>query len=287
MLTDYHLHLQPDGVAARAEGAAGWDAVGGHLSPEWIRRYTQQGWARGVHEIAFTEHVHRFTEARDWHPNPWWREEATEDVDAYCEALAEAQSEGAPVLIGIEMDWLPDRQQEIRRFLDGRPFDIVLGSVHWLADRAVDHPEYLAWETLAAEDVWDRYLDELVAAAESGLFDVLAHIDLPKVFGHTPPESVRTRWPEAIARIAGTGVAIECSSAGLRKPVGELYPDPDLLGLCAAAGIRATLSSDAHRPEDVAAGYPTAVAALCGAGYTELTRFSRRVPSATPIWEWS
>jgi histidinol-phosphatase (PHP family) len=287
MLTDYHLHLQPDGAAARADAAGSWDAVGGHLSAEWIGQYTRQAWARGVHEIAITEHVHRFIEARDWHPNPWWRQEATEDVDTYCRALADAQAGGAPVLIGVEMDWLADRQGEIRRFIDGRPFDIVLGSVHWLADRAVDHPDYLAWETLDADEVWERYLDELVAAAESGLFDVLAHIDLPKVFGHAPPDSARARWPEAIARIAATGVAVECSSAGLRKPVGELYPDPDLLGLCCAAGIPATLSSDAHRPADVALGYPTAVAALRGAGYTELTRFARRVPGSTPIWDWS
>jgi histidinol-phosphatase (PHP family) len=287
MLTDYHTHLQPDGVAARAEDAPRWDALGGHLATGWIRRYAEQARARGVAEIAVTEHVHRFAAARDWHPNPWWREEATEDVDAYCAALERARSEGVPLLIGVEMDWLPDRQNEIAAFLAGRPFDIVLGSVHWLADRAVDHPEYLAWDTMDAEEVWSRYLDELIAAARSGLYDVLAHIDLPKVFGHASPDSARARWPQVIAEIASTGVAIECSSAGLRKPVGELYPNPDLLGLCRQAGIPVTLSSDAHRPEDVAADYPTAVAALRGAGYTHITRFAARRPTPTPITEWS
>ncbi len=287
MLTDYHLHLQPDGVAARAEHHARWDALGGHLSPAWIGRYSARARARGVLEIAVTEHVHRFAAARDWHPNPWWREEATEDVDVYCAALERARAEGLPVLIGVEMDWLPDRTDEIAGFLDGRPFDIVLGSVHWLSDRAVDHPDYLAWDALDAEEIWERYLDELVAAARSGLFDVLAHIDLPKVFGHTQPDSARARWPEVIGQIAAAGVAVECSTAGLRKPVGQLYPDPDLLGLCAAAGIPVTLSSDAHRPEDVAADYPTAVAALGGAGYAHLTRFAGRVPTQVPIAEWA
>jgi len=159
--------------------------------------------------------------------------------------------------------------------------------VHWLADRAVDHPDYLAWDALDAEDVWSRYLDELTAAAESGLFDVLAHIDLPKVFGHVPPASALDRWPEVIARIAAAGVAVECSSAGLRKPVGALYPDPDLLALCADAGIPVTLSSDAHRPADIASGYATAVAALRGAGYSELARFDGRVRTSTPIAEWA
>jgi histidinol-phosphatase (PHP family) len=287
MLTDYHLHLQPDGAAARAQHAVDWDALGGYLSEGWIRRYGDAARARGVHEIAITEHVHRFAEAREWHPNPWWRDEATQDADAYCEALVAARAAGVPVLVGIEMDWLPDRGDEIAAFLDGRPFDIVLGSVHWLADRAVDHPDYLAWDALDAEDVWSRYLDELVAAAESGLYDVLAHIDLPKVFGHPQPESARERWPDVVARIAASGVAVECSSAGLRKPVAELYPNPDLLGLCAAAGIDVTLSSDAHRPDDIASGYPTAVAALRGAGYTHLTRFAARTRTMTPIADWS
>lgn len=286
MLTDYHLHLQPDGVSARIEQAPEWERLGGHLSEGWIDRYTSRARARGVSEIAFTEHVHRFAEARDWHPNPWWRGEATEDVDAYCSALERAKVAGAPVLIGVEMDWLPDRQPEIARFVADRPFDIVLGSVHWLADHAVDHPDYLAWDALDADAIWERYLDELVAAARSGLFDVLAHIDLPKVFGHAPPASARKRWPQVIAHIAATGVVVECSTAGLRKSVRELYPEPGLLFECAAAGIPVTLSSDAHRPDDVAADYPTAVSALGGAGYTHLTRFAGRVGTQVPIVEW-
>src|SRR5699024_7834144 len=107
--------------------------------------------ARAVDEIAVTEHVHRFSQAREWSHNPWWRGEATEDVDAYCAALVRAREAGLPVLVGIEMDWLPDRAGEIAAFLEGRPFDIVLGSVHWLGDLGVDHPEYPAWETMDPE----------------------------------------------------------------------------------------------------------------------------------------
>jgi histidinol-phosphatase (PHP family) len=287
VLTDYHMHLQPDGPGARAAAAAGWEADGGHLSPGWIGRYVARARARGVTEIAFTEHVHRFAEAREWHPNPWWRAEATEDADAYCEALVAAREAGLPVLVGVEMDWLPARRTEIAAFLDGRPFDLVLGSVHWLEDDGVDHPDHPVWDRLPAEEVWDRYLDELVAAARSGLFDVLAHPDLPKVFGSAPPSAALARFDEVVAAIAETGIAIECSSAGLRKPVGELYPDPDLLARFAAAGVPATLASDAHRPEDVARDYPTAVAALRGAGYTTITRFRRRVPEQVEFAPWA
>lgn len=281
MLTDYHLHLQPDGREARSAAAHRWEADGGPRSIAWIGRYVERARRRAIEEIAITEHVHRFTAARDWHDNPFWREEATEDVDAYCEDLLRARDAGLPVLVGIEMDWLPARHEEIRRFLAGRPFDVVLGSVHWIDGWAVDHPDYLP--DLPPEAVWGRYLDELVAAARSGLFDVLAHPDLPKVAGVPLPSGLEERLAAAVGAIAASGVAIECSSAGLRKPVGALYPDPDLLAAFCRAGVPATLASDAHAPEDVGRDYATAVAALRGAGYTTLTRFRARRAEQVPI----
>lgn len=283
MLTDYHMHLQPDGASARAAAAAGWEAEGGAWSVGWIRRYVDRAAARAVAEIAITEHVHRFAEARDWHGSAFWREEATEDLDAYCAALVVAREAGLPVLAGIEMDWLPERQEEIASLLAGRPFDVVLGSVHWLGPLGVDHPDYPAWRSRPAEELWGAYLDELVALARSGLVDVLAHPDLPKAWGPAAPASVAERLDEAVAAIAASGVAIECSSAGLRKPVGELYPEPGLLARFREAGVPVTLASDAHAPEDVARDYPTAVAALRGAGYTTITRFRGRRAEQVPL----
>lgn len=283
MLTDYHMHLQPDGAAARADAAQRWEALGGHLSRAWIERYVERARSRAVSEIAITEHVHRFAQARDWFDNPWWREEATEDVDAYCAAILAARADGLPVLVGVEMDWLPERTAQIAAFLEGRPFDVVLGSVHWLGELGVDHPDFPAWEALPAERLWSEYLAALVAAARSGLFDVLAHPDLPKVFGRAMPRGLDDRLDEVVAQIAQSGIAIECSSAGLRKPVGELYPAPSLLARLRAAGVPATLASDAHAPEDVARDYPTAVAALRQAGYETITRFSRREPTQVPL----
>lgn len=283
MLTDYHLHLQPDGPEARERDHARWDELGGPRSPGWIERYVQAARARAVGEIAITEHVHRFREVRDWHPNPWWQAEATEDLTAHCAALAEARQAGLPVLIGIEMDWIPARVHDIRALLDSQPFDIVLGSVHWLGDLAIDHPDYPCWDALGPDETWGRYLDELGAAASSGLFDVLAHPDLPKVFGTPMPRALRARRDEVIAAIAASGVAVECSSAGLRKPCRELYPDPAWLAGFRAAGVPVTLASDAHQPEDVARDYPTAVAALRGAGYETITRFNSREPEQVEI----
>jgi histidinol-phosphatase (PHP family) len=270
VLTDYHMHLQPDGD-------------GGHLSPEWIGRYVDRARRRAVSEIAITEHVYRFAGARDWVDNPFWREEATESIDDYCAALLEARASGLPVLLGLEMDWLEDRRAEIAAFLEGRPFDIVLGSVHFLDARAIDDPTDPDRDRLPLAELWSRYLEQFVAAAGSGLYDVMSHPDLPKVFGRRIPPALDGLLDDAVAAIAEAGVAIECSSAGLRKPVGELYPEPSLLARFRRAGVPATLSSDAHAPEDVGRDFPTAVAALRGAGYTTITRFAAREPEQVEL----
>lgn len=283
MLTDYHLHLEPDGPEARAHSRSSWDAEGGSRSIAWIGRYVERARSRAIGEIAITEHVHRFREVRDWHPNAWWRDEATEDLAAHCAALVAARDAGLPVLVGIEMDWIPGRVDDIRALLAAHPFDIVLGSVHWLGDLAVDHPDYPCWGDLGTDETWVRYLDELAAAAASGLFDVMAHPDLPKVFGTRMPQSLTGRRDDVIAAIAQCGVAVECSSAGLRKPVRELYPDSTWLAAFRRAGVPVTLSSDAHRPEDVGRDYATAVAALRGSGYETITRFRAREPEQVPL----
>ncbi|MGE4175066.1 MAG: PHP domain-containing protein [Thermoleophilia bacterium] len=287
MLTDYHMHLQPDGIEPRERQAEGWEADGGHLSATWIGRYVARARARAVAEIAITEHVYRFAEARAWLDNPFWREESTEDADAYCDAIVAAREEaGLPVLVGVEMDWLADRTAEIGAFLEGRPFDLVLGSVHFIDGRAIDDPTADDRDWLPVEELWTRYLGELTAAAGSGLYDVMSHPDLPKVFGRRIPAHLDRLLDDAVAAIADAGVAVECSSAGLRKPVGELYPEPGLLARFRRAGVPVTLSSDAHAPQDVARDFATAVAALRGAGYETITRFSRREPSQVSLrWD--
>ena len=280
MLTDYHMHLQPDGTGARAAAAHAWEADGGHLSPGWIGRYAERARARAVSEIAITEHVYRFAQARDWNDDPWWREEATEDVDAYCAAVLAAREAGLPVLLGIEMDWLAGRRDEIAAFLDARPFDVVLGSVHWIGALVIDNPAAADWGGRPAEEVWRAYLAELVAAAAVGALRRALpprpaqgvrhpHAARARVGSSTrpSPRSRRPGWRSSARRPA-------CAS-----PSASSIPRRRCWRAFGEAGVPATLSSDAHQPGDVARDYATAVAALRGAGYETITRFSRREPA--------
>ena len=158
------------------------------------------------------------------------------------------------MLLGVEMDWLADRTAEIAAFLDGAPLRRRARApcTSSTAGRSTTPPTREP-ERCPSTSSGPRYLEQLTAAAGSGLYDVMSHPDLPKVFGRRiPPRASTGLLDDAVAAIADTGVAIECSSAGLRKPVGELYPEPGLLARFNRAGVPATLSSDAHAAQDVA-----------------------------------
>ncbi len=99
----------------------------------------------------------------------------------------------------------------------------------------------------------------------------------------TPEGDLRRYYEPAVEGIAEAGIAVEMSTAGLRKPAGELYPAQAFLEMCVDAGVPVALSSDAHRPEDVGADYERALEALDDAGVRELCVFDRRQRRLEPI----
>ncbi len=270
MLTDYHTHLRPDDVDA---------AAASYFTERNFDRYALAAAEHGVEELGFSEHVYRFQQALEIWRHPFWEQYAVDDLDHYCDFVRGLEQNGHTVKLGIECDYVPGREREIARLLEGRPFDYVIGSVHFIADRAVDHEDYDAWRRAEPDEVWSAYFDTLGAAAASGLFDILAHPDLVKVWGSERPLPSRERrafYDLAIERIAESELAIEVSTAGLRKPVGEIYPAPELLQMCLQAGRPVALSSDAHEPGQVAYGYESAIALLREQGVEEIATFAGR-----------
>jgi histidinol-phosphatase (PHP family) len=276
-LTDYHTHLRPD--------EPGTDAAT-YFTERNLSRYFEQARARGIAELGFAEHVDRFREALAVWRHPFWVENAVDSLDDYVDFLLAMREAGYPVKLGLELDYIPGREEELAALVEGRPFDYVIGSVHFIADRAVDHEGYDAWRDAAPGEVWREYFETLGRAAASGLFDVLAHPDLVKVWGAgrpAPPEPAATYYELAIDAIREADVAVEVSTAGLRKPVGEMYPSPELLRMLLAAGKPVALSSDAHVPEHIGFGYDQALAMLQDAGVDELSVFDRRARRLEPL----
>lgn len=266
MLTDYHLHLRPDEDGTPPER---------YFTAENVDRYLEAAEAAGVGQIGVSEHVYRFGDALEIWRHPFWVEQATDDLGAYCEFVR-----STPLRLGIEMDFIPGAEDRIATLLDAHEFDYVVGSVHFVGDGAVDHPGYDAWAAEGnPERVWRRYFETLAEAARSDLFDVLAHPDLVKVWGSArplPDRDPRFFYEGAVEAIAEAGIAVEVSTAGLRKPAAELYPAPALAEMLADAGAPFALSSDAHVPEQVGYRYDAALELLDDLGVSEICVFERR-----------
>ena len=193
--------------------------------------------------------------------------------------VAKADGRAPRVLVGIEADWLPREPGHVEGLLSSQSFDVVLGSVHFLDEWAFDDPRLMQeWDKADIDAVWERYFALLVDAAASGLYDVMAHPDLVKKFGHRPRFDPIGLYESTAAEFARSGVAIEVNTAGLRKPVGELYPGAEFLSACARAGVRATVGSDAHSPAEVGFDLAAAGHALKSAGYDRLVYFVDRQP---------
>ncbi len=274
MLTDYHLHLRPDD----------------DFTPPFERWFTEANADRylaaareaGIEELGVSEHVYRFRQALEVWDHPFWQRYAHDDLDAYCEFVR-----STPLRLGIELDFVPGAEAASAKLLESRGFDYVVGSVHFIDAGAVDMNDYGAW--LSGQDpdqIWHSYFETLAAAARSGLFDILAHPDLVKLWGSArpgPQRDPRTYYEPAVEAIAEAGVAVEVSTAGLRKPVGEIYPAPEFARMCAEAGAAFALSSDAHAPEQVGDSYGAALELLESIGVGEICVFEGRSRRLEPL----
>ena len=276
MIVDYHMHLR--------RPADGFEEI--DHTVEAVERFVEKARERGVDEIGFTEHVYYFRQTRDLWTMPYQVDRCVHDLERYCDAVIEAKRKGFPVKLGLEVDYVPGRERETHDLLEPYPWDYLLGSVHEVEGHPIDaDPELGLWKHFPVEEVWRRYFIGLRGAARSGLFDVLSHPDLVKIFGRRPSaDAVLLHHEETADAIEAAGdVAVEVSTAGLRKPVGELYPDADFLAACRAREVPVTTASDAHVPDDVGFGFERALELVRGAGYESVTVFDRREARQEPL----
>lgn len=265
MIVDYHMHLRGPRNEIDHTAAA-------------VEPFVERARDRGVDEIGFTEHVYYFRETLAIWSLPYQTERCAYDLDRYVDAVLEAKRRGLPVKLGLEVDWFPPGNERLAELLEPYPWDYLLGSVHWLDGEAVDSaPDRGAWVRWPEDEVWRRYAEELGRAARSGFFDVLSHPDLARIFGARGSDE---RYREIAAAADAGGVALEISTAGLRKPVGLVYPDERLLSFSSAP---VTLASDAHEPQTVAYEIEQAIELASRAGRETVSVFEGRVRRQEPL----
>lgn len=273
MLTDYHVHLRPDDITAKPAE---------YFTAANIELYAKAAAEAGVTDLGCAEHMYRFTEALNVWSHPFWNEWALDDIDQYCETVA-----ASPIKLGIEADYVLGAEDKLDNLLSPRPFEYVIGSVHFIGEKSMDTEEYTVWDERGDPDeIWRRYFETLAHAVRSGLFDILAHPDLVKVWGRAqqlPSRELAFFYEPAIQAIADTGITVEVSTAGLRKGAGEIYPAPGFMAMCIDAGATFALSSDAHSTDQIGFEYDRALEFLADHGVEELATFAGRKREMKPI----
>ncbi len=265
MIADYHTHTP---LCRHAEG-----------SPE---NYLDAAIAAGLREYGISDHAPHTPE-----PFDDWRMTESQLPD-YFQWIERARKHAAgriPVRAGLECDWLPGDEKWTESLAARHPWDYLIGSVHYLGrDFDFDNPKWLArWAEIDLAETWSAYWKEYEKMIRSGLFDILGHPDLIKKFSRGPAGDLRRYYAPVIQAAADMGSTIELNTAGWHKPCAEQYPARPFLELAAEAKIPVVISSDAHRPAEVARDFPKAIALLKDCGFTETSLFHQREKSTIPL----
>ncbi len=261
MLVDLHVHT-----------AHSIDATG---TPE---EYAAEARARGVETLAFVEHVD--FEPTDPGYGAYSYERAVEDV-------ARARATGTDALLAVEIDFQDRFRDEVQRFLDGKAFDMVMGSVHYVFGELMMNDGLFARH--GRRKAQEEYFRSVLSMVGTGLFDVVGHLDLVKRYStrHCGPfeeEAWRGAIGEILREVLSRGMAIEVNSSGLRQAPRSSFPSSATVKLYRSLGGElVTVGSDAHAPGDLARGVDEVLNVLDRAGFRRMTVFRGRRPEAVPV----
>ncbi len=264
---DYHMHTP------RCNHAVGS-----------IMEYAESATLQGLPEIGVSDH----SPMPDGYDEAWRMKRS--QLYGYINEINDVRESLKGKLIlksGLEADYHPGTEAYVREMIDAHEWDYIIGSVHYLNDWGFDNEENLSeWSNREIENTYCDYYQLVGDSAESGLFDIIGHPDLIKKFGHRPAlgsASVRQAEEQMLNRIKQADIAIEISSAGLRKPVGEVYPHARLLARAGELGIPIAFGSDAHAPGEVGFAMQTCLGILHACGIREVASFSQRRRKMLPI----
>jgi len=255
-LVDYHLHTRLCGHAAG--------------EPEdYVRRAIELG----LSEIGFSDHM-PLLGARDDCLTM-----APDELPRYVEMVREQQASVDEIVVrlGIEMDYLPGRMDDVWEAATEFEFDYVLGSVHYIDDWGFSDSRHVSsYRDRDPDEIYPRYFELFCEAATEGGFDVMAHPDLIKKHGVTPSKPIDGMYREAAEALRAADVAVEVNTSGLRKPAVDIYPSLPFLEACVRRGVPVTLGSDAHTPDQVGMDFDLAMRLLRKAGVIEIATFKSR-----------
>ncbi|MEM3011081.1 MAG: histidinol-phosphatase HisJ family protein [Candidatus Bathyarchaeia archaeon] len=251
MLVDYHIHTKAsDGIAD-------------------MKEYVDEAKRKDIDEIGFSDHVNFRKNYHVLQPK---------NTKNYVQNFFEIEEEvDLPIKLGVEIDFFPNETEKIKKFIQKYPFDYVMGAVHFIGTWGIDHPSQM--HEYLKRDIWrvyEEYFKIVRELCRSRLFDVLAHVDLIKIFGFKPKCDISNILIETAEVIAQYDICVEVNTSGLRKQCMEKYPSKQFLKILQNHDVAITLGSDAHNPQDIGRSFNQAIQLIKEVGYNHLCTFKSR-----------
>jgi histidinol-phosphatase (PHP family) len=257
--TDYHMH------SSYSDGRS---------IPE---DYIAPAIAAGLSEIGFSEHITLFKDLEDWNMNPL-------NIAAYIRHLEALQKKvkNINIKIGLEVDFIEGKEKEILSYLNPLPLDFIIGSVHYLGEKTVDvGPEF--YEGKSIDILFESYFDSILTAVASGLFDIIGHCDLIRIYGYKPSSDIEPLYRKLAKEMKINDVAFELNTNGRNRPLADFYPDRKHLHIFREENVPVCVNSDAHMPSRVGQYFDEAYDLLRYIGFTEMAVFDKRVRKMVPF----
>ena len=199
-----------------------------------------------------------------------------DEVTSYCKSMT---CDYFTPRIGLEVDYFRENWKDVAAILDTLPLDYRIGSCHYAFDFSIDHMAE-DWEPLSQEQInaiYVEYWRKMMEMAQTGVFDIVGHLDLPKKFAFPCSCDLSDIQEATLQAIKAADMAIELNTAGWFKPCNEPYPSLDLLKRARQLDIPVIISADAHETANVNRAFDRAQALLAQAGYgTQRWRYEGR-----------
>lgn len=225
--------------------------------------------SKGLDEIGFSDHV--CIKPVDWAIS-------LIDIPVMTEQIMDLKikyKNQIEIRYGIEMDYFPGSEKELKELIESLPVDYVIGSVHFIGDWNFDTDQslYGKWPN---DQVYGEYFELIQQAAASGLFDIIGHLDIIKKFRIYPESNQSKLFEDTIRIIKKHDLVVELNTGGIDRPCADYTPGPKLLEMCYRQNVPVTLSSDAHKAEQIARHFESAIDLLIQIGYQEIVGFKNR-----------
>jgi histidinol-phosphatase (PHP family) len=257
--TDYHMHSSySDGRSAPED-------------------YILPALTAGIREIGFSEHLTLFKELEDWNMNPVNLSPYIQHIENLSKSVKNIK-----IKTGLEVDFFPGKEKELRDYLKALPLDYIIGSVHYLGEKTVDvGPEF--YEGKSMDRLFESYFESVCAAASSGLFDIIGHCDLIRIYGYRPSSDQEHLYRKLARTMKENDVAFEVNTNGRNRPLADFYPDRKYLHIFHEENVPVCVNSDAHMPSRVGQYFEEAYELLRSVGFNEMAAFDKRVRRMIPF----